>query len=282
MAKIRIVTDSTADLPRELVEQYNITVVPLNVIFGEETYLESVDLTADDFYRKLAQSTVLPTTSQPSPGEFVTAYEPLVAEGAEIISLHISGLMSGTVQAARLAQGMLKYPKLEVVDTQGVSILLGAMVLEAARAVERGCTFQEVKELVASFKSRHQVFFTVDTLDYLQRGGRIAKAAAFLGTLLNIKPVLTIKDGEIYPCEKVRGLNRAFDRMVDITLEEFGGDTPLRCYLAHGDAPEYAEMLQERLQERLNLIEILKSRVGPVVGTHAGPRIAGTVVWRDA
>lgn len=282
MAAVRIVTDSTADLPRELVEKYNITVVPLNVIFGQETYLEGVEMTAAEFYKKLARSPVLPTTSQPSPGEFVAAYRPLVEEGAEIISIHISSLMSGTVQSARLAQEMLNYSRLEVIDSYGVSVMLGAMVLEAARAAERGCSWQEVIELVKSFKSRHKVFFTVDTLEYLQRGGRIGKATAFLGTLLNIKPVLTINGGEVFPWEKIRGINRALDRMTEIVQEEMGAGTPLRCFITHGDAPDSMDELRQRLEERLNLAELLFTRVGPVVGTHAGPSITGFVAWRDA
>lgn len=282
MAPVRIVTDSTADLPQELVEKYGITVVPLNVIFGDETYIDGVEITPAEFYKKLARSPVLSITSQPSPGTFITAYQPLVDEGAEIISIHISSLMSGTVQSARLAKGMLKYPHLEVVDSRGVSISLGARVLEAARAAERGCSFQEVKELVESFNSRHKVFFTVDTLEHLQRGGRIGKATAFLGTLLNVKPILAIKDGEVFPWEKVRGINRALDRMVEIVQEEMGPDTPLHCFITHAEVPDNLAELRQRLEERLNLTEMLTTRVGPIVGTHAGPSAFGFMVWRDA
>lgn len=282
MANIRIVTDSTADLPQELVDRYGITVVPLNVIFKDRTYKDGVELDTDRFYELQSKASVLPTTSQPSPGEFVEAYQPLIDEGADIISIHISSLMSGTMQSARLAEDKLKYPKLKVVDSRGVSMLLGSQVLEAARAVEEGRSVPEILELLESFKDRHKIFFVVDTLEYLQRGGRIGKASAILGTLLNVKPVLTIKEGEIFPAEKVRGINKAMDRMIELIKEELGEKTPLRCFVVHGISPEVFQGLQDRAKEELNCVEIFTHRVGAVVGAHVGPGVAGIVAWRDA
>ncbi len=282
MVSIRIVTDSTADLPAELAKEHNITVVPLNVIFGEETYVDGVEISTDQFYKKLTRSPVLPITSQPSPGKFLDTYRPFVDEEAKIVSVHISELMSGTIKSARLAQGMLKYPQLEVFDSQAVSISLGARVLEAARAAEKGCSLQEIKGLLKSFDSRHRIFFSVDSLEYLQRGGRIGKATAFLGTLLNIKPLLTIKGGEVFPWEKVRGSNRALGRMVEIVREEWGPDVPLRCFVIHGNSPDAVTELEQQLKEHLNIIEMFSTRAGPIVGTHAGPSAVGFIVWQDA
>ncbi|MDK2821765.1 MAG: fatty acid kinase fatty acid binding subunit [Clostridia bacterium] len=281
MAEIRLVTDSTADLPQELVERYGITVVPLKVNFGEETYRDGIDMPGEEFYERLRNASALPTTSQPSPAEFVEAYNPLAEEGAEILSIHISSALSGTVQSAKLAASMLKYPDIEVVDSYGVSVYLGAMVLEAARAIEKGYSKEEILKLWQSFHSRQRLYFTVDSLEHLQKGGRIGKATAFLGTLLNIKPLLMIKDGGVFPYEKVRGRKKAFKRMVEAARKEFGDGTPLHIFAVHGDVPEYLTELRQLIVENLNCTELLTSRVGPVVGTHAGPSVCGFICWRD-
>lgn len=278
MSKIRIVTDSTADLPNELVQKYGIIVVPLKVFFGTDCFIDGVDLPAAEFYSRLVASKELPTTSQPSPTEFVEYYRPLVEEGADIVSIHLSAQMSGTLQSAQLAKTMLNYDRLEVIDSRGVSVVLGMLVLAAARAAEAGRTWAEVTALVQNIISDHGIYFMVDTLEYLQRGGRIGRASAFLGTILNVKPVCTIVDGVINPYEKVRGRNKAIDRLVRLLTEQYQGAVPLFCFIAHGNDPEGLQYLQNLAHVKLNCLEILHSQMGSVVGTHAGPGILGIVV----
>lgn len=280
--KVRFVTDSTADLPPEFVEGHNITVVPLKVSFGEETYRDYVDITPDEFYRRLRQAEKLPATSQPSPADFVAAYQPLVDEGAEIISIHIASALSGTVQAARLAKSMVNYPRIEVVDSQSASIFLHAMLLEGVRLAERGGSTRDILDLWQSYQSRREVLFMVDSMEYMLKGGRIGKGTAFLGTLFNIKPILTFKGGIVHPVEKVRGRKKAFDRMVELARKALGEDTPVHCIIAHADAPDYLEELRRRVEERINYTELIISRMGPVMGTYSGPGFVGIVVWRDA
>lgn len=279
--KIRFVTDSTADLPPEFVEKYNISVVPLKISFGEETYRDYVDISPDEYYRRLRRAKKLPRTSQPSPADFLDAYRPLVEEGAEIISIHIASALSGTVQAARLAKSMLNYPHIEVVDSQSASIFLHAMILEGVRLAEKGGSTQDILELWQSFNSRRQVLFMVDSMEYMLKGGRIGKGTAFLGTLLNIKPILTFIGGVVHPVEKIRGRKKALDRMVELARQAQGEDTPVHCIIADADAPDYLEELRRRVEERINYTELILSRMGPVMGTYSGPGFVGIVVWRD-
>jgi DegV family protein with EDD domain len=275
MAKVHIVTDSTADLPAEQLKRYGITVVPLKVFFGPECYLDGVDLQPRAFFEKLATSKELPTTSQPSPTEFAEHYRPWLEQGADIVSIHISSLMSGTIQSAQLAKSMLGYQGLEVIDSRGVSILLGMMVLGAARAAAAGLSRAEVAAVVRNIMVDHRVYFMVDTLDYLQRGGRIGKAQAFLGTVLNVKPVLTIRDGLIHPYEKVRGRKKAINRLVQLVQENYRDAGPLFVFLTHGNDPEGLQSLRELVQEKLDCAEMMYTQMGAVVGTHVGPGIVG-------
>lgn len=275
MANVRIVTDSTADLPIDLVQKYGITVVPLKVFFGGESFLDGVDLKASEFYQRLEASRELPTTSQPSPAEFVEFYNPLVEDGVDIVSIHISTHMSGTIQSALLAKTMLKYNRLEVIDSQTVSVVLGMIVLAAARAAAAGCSLEEVTALVHKMIADHRVYFMVDTLEYLQRGGRIGKAQAFLGTILNVKPVLTIRSGIIGPYEKVRGRKKAINRLVQLVNESYRGAGPLFCFLTHGNDPEGVDDLLRLVKDKVEFGEIKYSQMGSVVGTHVGPGIVG-------
>ncbi|TYO97192.1 DegV family protein [Desulfallas thermosapovorans] len=278
MPKVRIVTDSTADLPRELVQQYGITVVPLKVFFGSECFVDGVDLSAAEFFSRLAASRELPTTSQPSPTEFVEYYRPLIDEGADIVSIHISAQMSGTLQSAQLARTMLNYDGLEVIDSRTVSVVLGMVVLAAARAAQAGRSRAEVVALVQDIIANHRVYFMVDTLEYLQRGGRIGKAQAFLGTILNVKPLCTIVDGVIHPYEKVRGRKKAINRLVQLMAEQCQDSGPLYCFMTHGNDPGGLKSLQDLVREKLNCPEMAYSQMGAVVGTHVGPGVVGLAV----
>lgn len=276
MSKISIVTDSTADLPGDIVKRYNITVVPLKVFFGQEVFLDGVEISADEFFRRQVAGDIS-STSQPSPAEFIEYYKPLVEAGDEIISIHISGQMSGTVQSANLAKKMLDYQGLDVVDSGVTSIVLGIMVINMARAIEEGKTKVEVLAMVESMRSSLSIYFMVDSLTYLQRGGRIGKAQAFLGTLLKVKPILTLKDGQVFPQEKVRGRSKAIGRLVSLLKERYGLGSRVQCCITHGLFQEGAEELRELLVQNFDCTETIDSRLGPVVGTHTGPGLVGVV-----
>lgn len=275
---VRVVTDSTADLPRELLEQLNIAVVPLKVMIDGESYRDGVDLTPKEFFQRLPYAKELPTTSQPSPGEFVQTYEKLRDEGAQkIIAIHLSGGLSGAVQAARLAKDMVTGVDIEVIDSYSASVGLGLIVLSAARAAQNGATGTEVVELVNSLIQKVQVFFVLDTLEYLQKGGRIGRAEAFLGNLLNIKPILSLVDGIITPVDKVRGQSKAIDRTIDLIKQASGGK---RLEVAMVHANNFTDVM--RLHDRVlnefkccELCELIISEVSPVLGTHVGPGLVG-------
>lgn len=272
--KVHIVTDSTCDLPRELVERHHITVVPLRVHFGEEVYREGVEITASQFYEKLARSSVLPRTSQPAPGDFVEAYRKVGGDGGPILSLHISSHMSGTCQSALMAAEMLPEYKIKVIDTEGVSMLLGLLVLRAARLAEEGRDWEEIAALIErESKEDTRSFFVVDTLEYLEKNGRIGRAQAFLGTVFNFKPVLGVRDGLVTGIERVRGKSKAVERMLELFRESIPPGRRLWISALHGGAPEEGRQLVERVRREFTYEELIPAEIGPVVGCHAGPGV---------
>ncbi|HHZ16633.1 MAG TPA: DegV family protein [Peptococcaceae bacterium] len=274
MGRIRIATDSTADLPAALVKEYDIAVIPLKIIFGEEAYRENIDITTQEFYEKLAKAEKLPATSQPSPGEFQEFYEELTKDGSAVISIHISSLMSGTCQSANIAKAALADKDITVVDSRQVSAALGMVVITAAKAAKAGKGKEEILKIVQTMMEHVRAYFVVDTLENLEKGGRIGKATAFLGGMLNIKPVLTINDGLIGPFEKIRGKGKALERLVEVAKEYAAVHGNVRCIIAHADVLEEAIKVHERISSEVQCTEIILGEVGAVVGTHAG---AGTV-----
>jgi DegV family protein with EDD domain len=275
-----IVLDSTADFPEAPERFPNWRVVPLYVRFGDESYRDYVDLAAHDFYERLRAVDSLPTTSQPTPGDFLAVYEELAGYD-RVLSLHISGKLSGTVGSARTAAGEAG-ERVRVIDTDTASVAISMLALAIQRRLERGTTDEEVDALVARYQQEEKLLFTVDTLEYLAKGGRIGKAAAMAGQLLHIKPILTIRQGEVLPLKRVRGNAKAFAAFV----EEFrNGSTEsdgLRVGIAHADAPERAEALAGMVRrERPNAEIELVTMLGPVVGTHAGPGTVGFFWWED-
>jgi len=281
MNKVHIVTDSTADLPKELIRDYRVTVVPLKVIFnGCDPLLDGVDIDAEQFYHKLAENRDLPVTSQPTPPEFASAYSRLAAKGGSIISIHISSAMSGTYQSAIMGKDMVPGADIEVIDSKLVSMGLGQLVLEAAGAARAGKTKEEVLEIVNDLLLKLHVYFIVDSLDYLVRGGRIGKAQAFLGTILNIKPLLFLKDGIVNPYEKVRGRTKAIERLIQVVEEKAGGQKT-KCSLVHSNDSAGLEQLRQKVMARLHCDEPVVSTLGAVVGTHAGPGALGIVFSID-
>lgn len=277
MNQVRIVTDSTADLPKELIEKYGITVVPLKVIFnGGDPLRDGVDIETEQFYRRQVEKREVSKTSQPAPVEFATVYSGLASGGNSIISIHLSAALSGTFQSAWMAKEMTPGTDIEVIDSKSVSMGLGLIVLEAAHAAGEGKTKEDIVEIVKKIIPNIQVFFIVDTLEYLLRGGRIGKAQAFLGTILNIKPLLYLKDGVVTPYEKVRGKAKAIERLAQI-VEEKVGKRKIKCSLVHGMDPEGLAQLHRKVISRLNCDEPVLSDLGAVVGTHVGPEVLGIV-----
>jgi DegV family protein with EDD domain len=269
---VRIVTDSTADLPSQLVDKYRIIVVPLTVSFGDEAFLDGVTIDRAAFYGRMRTFDGLPKTSQPTVGQFREAYGPLAADGAEVVSIHLSSKMSGTLNSATLAAKDMEGVKLELIDSAQVSMGLAAVVLAAAEAAAAGGSSAEVAAAARETAARTHIYAAVDTLEYLRRGGRIGRASSLLGSLLSIKPIIHIADGEIQPLERVRTRGKAIERLVELATAD--PDLPRLFVAAAGDDAS-AEALAARLRPLLPRTEIIVGQLGPVVGAHAGPGLLG-------
>lgn len=275
MEKIFLVTDSTADIPHDLAQGLNIAVVPLKVHFSDEEYLDGVTITAQQFYEKLVESEDLPTTSQPSPYDFIETYRKQVGDetNAKIISIHLSAALSGTCQSAHLAATTMKEEGVEVavIDSKKASYSIGIIVVAVAKAIADGKSFAEVVELANHLVTDTQVYFLVDSLTYLHKGGRIGGAAHLIGSMLNIRPILSLSEnGEVYPKEKVRGHNKAIAKIFEY-FQEYAGDSKIRAGISHAVAEDAALELKARLEETLDVEEFVFTEIGPVIGTHVGP-----------
>jgi len=272
MPKVKIVTDSIADIPRSYAEELGITVVPLNVHFGDKVYLDYVELTSSNFYDLLRKSPEHPRTSQPSPGDFAKVYEDLTRDGSAVVSVHVSAELSGTYQSAVMARDLVRGKTIEIVDSRLASMAIGLPVIAAARAAREGKSLDAVVGLVRDIVSKVQVIFAVDTLEYLARNGRIGKAQALLGSLLSVKPLFTLEGGIVTPLDKVRGEKKVIPRMVEIMGEKLvaGGPAPV-CSIAHADCPDRAESLRAAVEQAYRPRETIMSTLGAVVGTHTGP-----------
>ena len=270
---VRIVTDSTADLPPDLVARHSIEVVPLIVLFGDEALRDGIDIDTETFFARLASSPELPTTSQPSPAVFRETYERLASEGAtEILSLHIAGALSSTLASARQGAADLDV-RVEHVDSSLVSLALGLGVVKAAEVVEAGGSLDDAKAQAEDQFRRTHVYFVLDTLDYLLRGGRIGRAAHAIGTMLKVKPVLTFEDGEVLQLARARTFTKAVDRGIELAREHF----PIELAGAmHTVAPERMEAVADRFRELAPDIPIVTGALGPTIGVHAGP---GTIAF---
>jgi DegV family protein with EDD domain len=274
-----IVVDSTADFPEAPERFPNWRMVPLYVRFGEESFRDYVELGPDDFYRRLREADVLPTTSQPTPGDFLATYEELGAF-ERVYSLHVSGKVSGTVESARTAAAE-GGNRVRVVDTETASAAITMIGLAIQRRLDRGTSDDEVEALVERCKREAGLLFTVDTLEFLRKGGRIGRAASMAGQLLHVKPILTITDGEVHPVKRVRGAQKAF-REFQSTFTQTTRDEPgLRVGIAHADAPERAVQLEKMVRGERPESEVeIVTTLGAVVGTHAGPGTVG-LFWFD-
>ena len=276
---VAVVTDTTAYLPTEMVETFGITLVPLYVVFGPDRTERESDITDyPAFFEELRSAESLPTTSQPSVGDFIAAYEPLLARGDEVISIHISGGLSGTPESARQAAEQLERDgkggeRVRVVDSETAAGGLGMLALAAATAAQRGAPLGEVEDRVAAARADLKMFFAVDTLEFLRRGGRIGAASAWIGSTLRVKPILTV-EREMTPVERVRTSARAFERMVDYARQrhESGADG---WVVQHISAQEEADRLVERCREVFGCAPVFTSEIGPVLSAHTGPGLLG-------
>jgi DegV family protein with EDD domain len=276
-----IVLDSTSDFPAAAERFPNMRVVPLYVHFGDETFRDYVDLDPHAFYEKLRAAPQLPTTSQPTPDDFLRAYEEL--SGFErIYSVHLTSKLSGTFQSASLAAQELGGDRVRLVDSETASLAVAMLSLALQRRLEHGTSDEEVDELVERFKRDNRVVFTVGTLEYLQKGGRIGRAQALAGTLLNVKPILAISDGVVEPIARVRGRQKALQEFARLFTESSADAPGLRVSIAHVEAPEWIEVLTELVHRtRPQAAIVFVSDLGAVVGTHAGPGAVGFFWFQD-
>jgi DegV family protein with EDD domain len=277
MSKIALVTDSTTYMPPELVKKYNISVAPQVLIWGDQTYRDGVDIDSREFFTRLKTAKVMPTTSQVAVVSFQEIFQGLVDKDFEVLAILVSAKLSGTVQSAIQAKELMGAAgeKIHIVDSQSVAMALGFQVLAVARALEQGASLMEAINLAEKSHQYTGVFFAVDTLEFLHRGGRIGGAQRFIGTMLNMKPILAIQDGRVEGIERIRTKNKAHDRVLELTLEKVGGRTPVRLATLHANATEDARALLTRAEATLKPVESVFTEVSPTVGTHAGPGTVG-------
>ncbi|SHJ60340.1 EDD domain protein, DegV family [Anaerobranca californiensis DSM 14826] len=268
---IKLVVDSTADLSKDIIEKYDITVVPLNVHFGDEVFKDGIDLNTESFFAKLQNSEVMPRTSQPSPGDFHKVYTSLLSQGHSIISIHISDNLSGTYQSAVIAKNMLENADITIIDSKSASLGLGLIAYQGAKLIEQGKDVREIQDILNKIIEDQLVCFGVDTLEFLQKNGRIGKASALIGTLLNVKPILTLNsEGIVAPLGKVRGRNKVIPYLVEKIKERFNDDL-VNVAIAHALTPEQKDELLAYAKQELNINEILEGNIGSVIGTNTGP-----------
>jgi fatty acid kinase fatty acid binding subunit len=280
-ANTAIVLDSTADFPDAAERFPNWRVVPLYVSFGGESYRDGVDMTATGFYERLRTTTELPTTSQPTPADFLACYREL-AGYERILSIQIASTVSGTFQSAGTAAAELGDGRVRTIDSETASTSIAMLALAIQRRLDRGTSDEEVDALVERYRRERGLLFTVDTLEFLARGGRIGRARAFAGEMLHVKPILAIVDGGVVPVKRVRGNRKAFQEFVD-ALETGTRDEPgLRVGIAHAAAPERAEEVLKLVRDRRPRAEVeLVAELGAVIGTHAGPGAVGLFWFAD-
>ncbi len=275
---VHIVTDSTSDISKELAAEHDITVIPLTIAFGTESYSDGIDLSADEFYARLQITKALPTTSQPPPALFQHAYEHLISRG-DVVSIHISHKLSGTIETARAVARDVAPDRITVVDSTSVSMGLGMCAIAAARVAKAGGTREACAAAAESVAGRLRIAVAFETLEYLRRGGRIGRATAFLGGLLRLKPILTVTDGETFPVTRVRSRAKALDELfalcaVDKRIDEIA--------ILHTTTPEDASALAERAKTARPGVHIHVGRFGPVLGVHGGPGMLGIAVVEGA
>ena len=279
---IRFVVDSAADIPDHIARTHDIAMVPLSIHFGDRIYKDRVDLSPEDFLFKLKNSSDLPNTSQPSPGEFLEVYEAHWKPGDTLFSFHLSSKFSGTYQSAVLASRQLSDRQIHVIDTGLASMGIGMPAIAGARWASQGASADEIKHLTAELIASTRSYFLVDTLDFIDRDGRIGRAKALVGSVLNIKPVLCVQDGLVDVADRLRGFNKAFARLLELALGHLKEDASYMCAIMEADQSELAEEIEATIRQQASCesIEIIKAPLGATIGTHTGPGTVGIVIGR--
>lgn len=277
MPKTAVVTDSTAYIPDDLCKQLNITVVPLFVIWGQETYSDGVTMTPAEFYTRLESSKVMPSTSQATPAAMQKAFSSLLERGYDVMGVFISGKLSGTLDSARQAREELASAKdkIALFDSETVAMATGFQALALARACADGASLMDCQKLAEQVRPNTGVYFAVETLEFLRRGGRIGGAQALLGSALSVKPILTIKDGKVDSAASVRTSKKAYGRVIELVAEKCAGKSNVRLATLHANAEENAKAVLREAAEKLNAVEAILSTVSPAIGTHLGPGTVG-------
>lgn len=283
MSDIAVVTDSTAYIPAELVSEYGLSVAPQVLVWGDKTYLDGVDIQPDEFYRRLKTAKTMPTTSQVPVVAMHEIFQGLVDRGSQVLGVFISAKLSGTMQSAIQARDEMgtAAEKVTIVDSNSTAMALGFQALAAARAVRQGASVQECKALVERSRDHVGVYFCVDTLEFLHRGGRIGGATRFIGAALNMKPILALKDGRVEPEDRVRTRSKALDRVVELVSADVRGHPNLHLATLHADAEADAQELLDRASRQLGAVESVLAALSPVVGAHAGPGTVGLAFMAD-
>lgn len=274
-AKVAIVTDSTANLPADLIEKHHIHIIPLHIHWENDDLLDGIDIKPQEFYRRLSASSTLPTTSQPSVGEFTEFFKQVATKAESIVGIFISDRLSGTLASARAAADLLPDLPIALVDSQSTAMSMGLIVLTAVRAAQQGYSHIEVAEIARSVVANARILFVVDTLEYLHKGGRIGGAQRLFGSMLSIKPLLHLEEGEVRPLARIRTKKKAVRHMLDIVTQDNAGQVPTTLVVLHAAAEDEANEIKTRLVEQFPSAEVMIASISPVVGVHTGPQALG-------
>ncbi len=277
---IRIVTDSTCEAPPELLSHPAVTVVPLYVIFGQESLRDGIDISREQFWERLPKSSSIPTTSQVTPAQFEAAFRTLTDAGDEVIAVTLSAKLSRTYESALVARDTLPGRPIDVIDSESITVGLGLMLQKAVEMLTGGATRSAIVAKLEQMRSQIHILFTLQTLEYLQRGGRIGKAQAFMGTLLQFKPLLSLQEGEVHPVARVRSMAKALDAMQDLLVQQVPARGPqVSIGVSHADSPQTAVQIADALAKRFETTRTFVCVLGPVIGTHVGPGTVAAAVY---
>ncbi|HNO94867.1 MAG TPA: DegV family protein [Anaerolineales bacterium] len=283
MSKFAIVTDSTSYIPTDVAQKHGITIAPQVLIWDNQTYRDGIDIQPTDFYSHLKTAKSMPSTSQVSPATMQEIFQGLVEKGTSVLGIFISSKLSGTLQSAIQAKDMMGSAgeKVTLVDSRSTAMGLGFQAIIAARAAEAGASIEEAASQASSAHERTGVFFAVDTLEFLHRGGRIGGAQRFIGSALNLKPILAVKEGKVEGIERIRTKSKAHERVLELVAEQVKGKSNVRIATLHANSADDAKSLLDRAAAELSPVETLFTEVSPVVGTHAGPGTVGLAYIHD-
>lgn len=281
MGKVAIVTDSTVNLPANYISEYNIIVAPQILIWGNQTYQDGIDIQPTEFYTRLSTAETMPSSSQVSPNTLRDIYSNLHGQGYDILTIVVSSKLSGTMNSVSQAMQAIPEANIAVVDSYAASMALGFQVLQAARAAQNGASLKECKAVAERAKMQSNIYFVVDTLEFLHRGGRIGGASRFLGTALNLKPLLTLHEGKVEPVAKVRTKTKALEKLLNIVEKQLDHSRLNRIGVLHANSPIEAEDFMEECIRRFQPAESIMTEITPVIGTHTGPGTIGLAYLRD-